>query len=222
MTSRDKVLAFATAELGTAEIPGSNHNNDIVKYAQDIGLTWVNDDETPWCAIFMNWVLWKAGLSHTGSPAARSFENYSSSTPNPEPGDIVVFWRGKRSGWKGHVGVFIGFASDGGVFCLGGNQGNKVSIVKYKTEKILSFRSVDHSSANHIPDPTIRRGDDSFSVGILQKILKQLGYYVLKVDNDFGPGTERAVRLLQRSAKLPVTGVYSSAEKDYLFEILNQ
>jgi len=55
--------------------------------------------------------------------------------------------------------------------------------------------------------PILRRGDIKTDVGVLQKQLSSLGYYQGRVDNDFGPKTERAVRLLQRAGGLVEDGI---------------
>jgi len=139
------VLKIAISQLGVKEIVGPQHNMTIVNYAKEIGAKWVNDDETPWCAIFMNWVLKRAGFKFTSSALARSFEKYSSPTLFPNPGDIVVFWRKSKESGVGHVGIFLGFDVDGDVFVLGGNQGNEVSIRKYPRHQVLSYRKISDS-----------------------------------------------------------------------------
>lgn len=52
----------------------------------------------------------------------------------------------------------------------------------------------------------LRRGDEGESVVVLQRALNKHGA-ALKVDGDFGPGTEAAVRAFQVSRGLPVNGV---------------
>lgn len=135
-------LKIAISQLGTKEIVGPQHNPTIVNYAKEIGATWVNDDETPWCAIFTQWVLKRAGLKYSSSALARSFESYGKATLFPKPGDIVVFWRKTKQSGLGHVGFFLGFDVDGNVFVLGGNQGNEVSIRTYPRNQVLSYRNI--------------------------------------------------------------------------------
>jgi uncharacterized protein (TIGR02594 family) len=137
------VLKVAISQLGVKEIVGPKHNMTIVNYAKEIGAKWVNDDETPWCAIFMNWVLKRAGFAYTSSARARSFEGYGKPSNNPKPGDIVVFWRVSPTAGTGHVGVFLGISVDRtSVFVLGGNQGNSVSVARYPLSNVLCYRSV--------------------------------------------------------------------------------
>lgn len=54
--------------------------------------------------------------------------------------------------------------------------------------------------------PTLRRGDDRPAVERLQERLTALGY-PLKVDGNFGPGTDRAVRKFQREHGLHADGI---------------
>jgi hypothetical protein len=54
-------------------------------------------------------------------------------------GDIVVFWRVGENDWRGHVGFFIS-EHDEWIYCLGGNQGNEVSIKPYAKRRVLQYR----------------------------------------------------------------------------------
>lgn len=85
----DKILQIAVAELGQKEITGPQYNPTIINYAKEAGFTWVDDDETPWCSIFVNWVAKKAGLKASGKANARSWllEGLNVDTA-PEPGDF--------------------------------------------------------------------------------------------------------------------------------------
>ena len=69
----DEILKIAVPELGQKEIPGQQYNRRIVDYAHEAGFTWVNDDETPWCSIFINWVAKKTGLQTSDKLNARSW-----------------------------------------------------------------------------------------------------------------------------------------------------
>lgn len=128
---------IAKGELGTTEIAGPEHNPRIVEYQQATSLG-ASDDETPWCASFVNWCLQQAGIAGTNSAAARSFLNWGREIKTPVEGCIVVLKRGNSS-WQGHVGFYVGEIGDR-VNLLGGNQGNKVSIKGYKKEDILGYR----------------------------------------------------------------------------------
>ncbi|MEN8224727.1 MAG: TIGR02594 family protein [Bacteroidota bacterium] len=220
----DKILKIAISELGQKEISGPEDNPTIVNYAKEAGFAWVDDDETPWCSIFVNWVAKKAGLITSGKANARSWllEGMNVDAA-PEPGDVVVFWRGTPDSWKGHVGFFFGFSIDGErVYCLGGNQGNQVSVSAYSIENVLGFRRLSESGMTSLPEPTLKRNDAGNKVKMLQDALKAAGIDCGTSDGDFGPLTEDAVKLLQSmKTGLAVDGIYNQKTKDYLFEVLN-
>ncbi len=220
----DKLLQIAIAELGEKEISGPQDNPTIVNYAKEAGFSWVDDDETPWCSIFVNWVAKKAGLKASGKANARSWllEGLNVDTA-PEPGDVVIFWRGSPDSWLGHVGFFLGFSIDGErVYCLGGNQGNQVSISAFSMDNVLGFRRLAASGMIALPDPVLKKNDKGNKVKALQDALKAAGIDCGTSDGDFGTLTENAVKLLQSmKTGLTVDGVYNEATKDFLFEVLN-
>ncbi len=220
----DKLLKIAVAELGQKEIRGPEDNPTIVNYAKEAGFKWVNDDETPWCSIFVNWVAKKAGLKASGKANARSWLLEGINVDNaPEPGDVVIFWRGSPDSWQGHVGFFFGFSIDGDrVYCLGGNQGNQVSVSAYSIDNVLGFRRLAASDMTKLPKAVLKRGDKGNAVKDLQDALKAAGIDCGTSDGDFGPLTEDAVALLQSmKTGLKVDGVYTKATRDFLFEVLN-
>lgn len=145
-----KIIQKAVSQLGVKEIVGPQHNPTIVNYAKSIGATWVNDDETPWCAIFVQWCLKECGFKYSSSALARSFEKYGEEQKNPSPGDIVVFWRKSPTAGTGHVGFFMGYAQDGNIFVLGGNQGNQVSISKYPKSNLIGFRKIGNEVERNV------------------------------------------------------------------------
>jgi uncharacterized protein (TIGR02594 family) len=221
----DKLLKIAVAQLGQKEITGPADNPNIVNYAKEAGFDWVDDDETPWCSIFVNWVAKKSGLNGSGKANARSWLLTGLNVDaTPEPGDVVIFWRGDPNSWQGHVGIFFGFSIDGErVYCLGGNQGNQVSVSAYSIDNILGFRRLMASGMTSLPDPVLKKDDKGDHVKALQDSLKAAGFDCGTSDGDFASMTENAVKLLQSmKTGLAVDGVYNEATKDFLFEVLNQ
>lgn len=137
------VYHTAARWLGLEEWTGKDSNNPaIVEFFKDAGHDWVQDDETPWCAAFVNSVLKDCSLKGTGKLNARSFMDWGEPVrfSTAELGDIVVFWREKRTSWKGHVAFFAGFDHNGDVLALGGNQGNAVTVQSYPRERVLTIR----------------------------------------------------------------------------------
>jgi uncharacterized protein (TIGR02594 family) len=132
-------MPIAQAYVGTDEIKGAKHNPVILEYFDAVGHGWVRDDETPWCAAFVGACLEEAGYKSTGSLAARSYLNWGKEVEKPKYGDIVVFWRGSKQGWQGHVAFFVRETKDY-VYVLGGNQGNSVNVSRYSKSRVLGYR----------------------------------------------------------------------------------
>lgn len=219
----DKLIKMATGELGVTEISGSTDNERILQYAEDIGHTWIEDDETPWCSIFMNWVAMKAEFERSGSGSARSWLNVGFEVENPEPGDVVVYWRESPESHKGHVGIFLGFSKDDSrVYTLGGNQNDSVSITAKSADKLLGFRRLELENEISLPDKVLERGDSGQAVVQLQDALKQACFDVGTSDGVFGPKTEATLEQFQSTnSDLAITGVFDEATREYLLELIN-
>lgn len=140
-------IETALNEFGTKSIAGLLHNAEVVKYFKGIGQAWVKDDETAWCAAFLNWVLMKSGKMYTSSLLARSFMHYGTPTTTPQVGDIVVLWRGNKYGPFGHCGLFIKQTNEL-VYILGGNQADQVSIESYSKTQLLGYRQIPLATRN--------------------------------------------------------------------------
>lgn len=138
-----KIFEIALQEYGVKGISGTVHNSRILTYFRAPGFKWIKDDETAWCAAFMNWCFWKAGEKVPGTLAARSFLTVGNRTRQPRLGDIVVFWRGTKDGPYGHVGFFIKETKDS-VYVLGGNQSNAVNIAAFPKSQVLEYRTSFH------------------------------------------------------------------------------
>lgn len=216
-----ELIKVATSQLGQKEIAGPQHNPTIVGYAHAIGLTWVSDDETPWCAIFAAWCAKQVGLKYPKSALARTWMDVGLPTTQPEPGDVVVFWREDPLSYKGHVGFYMGHSHDGKrVYCLGGNQGNQVSITAYSTDFLLGYRRLVPSSIITLPDAPLKRGNTGTAVVQLQDALKAANYAPGTSDGIFGALTEAALKLLQANGGLKVDGVYDKKTRVYLMTVL--
>lgn len=126
-------------EYGRKEIAGDEHNPEVVKYFQETGFDQIKDDETAWCSAFMNWCAMMAGLVRSKKLDARSWLNIGSHVTQPLLGDVVVFWREDPSSWKGHVGIYINRDQEK-IYCLGGNQSNRVAITGYHKTRLLGYR----------------------------------------------------------------------------------
>lgn len=126
----------ALKEKGQHEIKGAQHNPRIVAYHSATSLG-ASDDETPWCASFVNWVLKQEGHTGTNSAAARSFVNWGVEA-ELDHGAIVVLKRGTQA-WQGHVG-FLYDHDDKFVYLLGGNQSDSVSVARFSRSDVIAVR----------------------------------------------------------------------------------
>jgi len=136
----EQIIKLATDYLGLSEIAGSSDNPIIVRMFNDIGHSWVKDDETAWCSCFMNWIAWKLKLERSNKLNARSWLTVGEETFDPIPGDVTVLWRESANSWKGHVGIFMGFDKDMRINMLGGNQNNEVNITAKPLYRLLGYR----------------------------------------------------------------------------------
>lgn len=130
--------------IGTQEKPGLGSNEAIIGWAEDLEITAYNDDDIPWCGLFVAHCV-GSQLPEEVLPSnplgARKWKSFGHEV-SPRFGSIVVFWRGSINGWKGHVGLY--WAEDDEAFhILGGNQQNSVSITRISKERLLSARWPD-------------------------------------------------------------------------------
>lgn len=134
-------INIALSQYGVTETVGIQHNPVILNYFEAIGHTWVTTDETAWCSAFVNWVALKANVERSKKLNARSWLQVGTPTTTPQLNDVVVFWRERKTSWKGHVGFFISYSEDRkDIYVLGGNQNNQVNIKKYPACRLLGFR----------------------------------------------------------------------------------
>jgi uncharacterized protein (TIGR02594 family) len=136
-----QLINIALSQYGVTEIVGYQHNPVVLNYFKEIGHTWVATDETAWCSSFVNWVALQANVERSHKLTARSWLNVGTAINKPQINDVVIFWRHKKSSWKGHVGFFINYSEDKKyIYVLGGNQNNEVNIKKYPVNRLLGFR----------------------------------------------------------------------------------
>jgi len=137
----EQIIATAIKEYGNTPIPGTESNDEVLKYFKGIGFGGIKIDETPWCAAFANWILLQCGIKGTNNLTAQSFLEIGTATTSPRIGDIaVIFGNDKGIHWS-HVTFFV--KELGGFFyCLGGNQSNTVCVKAYPKTLPFCFRRV--------------------------------------------------------------------------------
>lgn len=136
MPSRHQILV-ATQYIGYSE---KNNRSELKE------LIGVDPRRVEWCAAFVNAILRDSGLKdnsdHPEHLSARSFLEWGYPVSRPKSGDLVVFPRG-REAWQGHVGFYLTSDTVNGVeyyWILGGNQGDEVSIERFKAHTALGIR----------------------------------------------------------------------------------
>lgn len=134
-TNEPAWLTEARRHLGVAEVPGPKHSPVIQSWLHKLRAWW-NDDETPWCGVFV-----AACMDAVGIPLpkywmrAKAWAEWGSRLSAPIPGCIVVF---ERQG-GGHVGFVVGRTAKGHLMVLGGNQGNRVSIAPFDRTRVVAY-----------------------------------------------------------------------------------
>ncbi|MER9883088.1 TIGR02594 family protein [Mesorhizobium sp. M0118] len=133
-------LARARTYVGMREIPGPKTSSTIARWLDALKAP-SRDDETAWCGTFVGAVVSESGLPPIANPwGARRWLNWGVPLKRPAPGAVVVFWRGSRTGWSGHVGFVVGKDRAGHLMVLGGNQGDMVSIKPFTVDRVLGYR----------------------------------------------------------------------------------
>ena len=115
------------------------HNRRLRDFLRSDGPTLGDPAKLPWCGDFVETCI-RLALPSEEIPEnpywARHWLLFGR-TCEPVPGAVVVFSRGSG----GHVGFVEGRSGDGRyVYTLGGNQANRVSVVKMSTSRVLGYR----------------------------------------------------------------------------------
>lgn len=139
-------IQAARKRIGLREISGPKHEPQILQFWKDIGINWGSTDEIAWCAAFVGAMLKEGGLPYLQTGMARNYQNYvrelkqGQILTKPCYGCIVVFWSGSKGGTTGHVGFVVGVQKGtNNLMVLAGNQGNKVGIDPFHTDKVLAY-----------------------------------------------------------------------------------
>ena len=138
-----KWLEVARTHVGVKEFAGNADNPVIVKFFSLAGLRGApfTDDETPWCAAFVGACLAVAGLTGTGSAAARSYEAWTGGVKmkSAKLGAIAVLNRQPPKPGLGHVGFVVG-ADAHWIDLLGGNQSDMVCVRRFPIARVICFQ----------------------------------------------------------------------------------
>ena len=140
-----RILLEALKIHGTAETPGPGNNPSILSWAKATGQEKVyKADSTAWCGLTMAYVALQAGWDLPVNPlGARNWLSWGTPVDIDRPclGDILVYYRGSKRGYQGHVGIYVGQNDAQGVlWTLGGNQQDRVSIAPKPKARLLGVR----------------------------------------------------------------------------------
>lgn len=129
--------------IGIKEIKGVRHNEHILRWLGDMGTfsseskAWWKDDETPWCGLFVGWIMGMTGryvvkewyrAKEWASPLLTKLQT-------PAYGCIAVL---DRAG-GGHVGFVLGKDARGNIMLISGNQNDSVSIAAFAPSRITGY-----------------------------------------------------------------------------------
>jgi uncharacterized protein (TIGR02594 family) len=144
------ITAYQLAErwIGIHEKIGKGSHPFVLGMLQ-LDASWIEDDETPWCSAFVNFIAWQLRLPRSKSLAARSWLGVGVAVALSEARagfDVVVLKRGGGVqpgplvlNAPGHVG-FYGGREGGQVMVLAGNQSNAVTIAPFPEARVLGIR----------------------------------------------------------------------------------
>lgn len=220
MATVHQVLAIARDEIGTTESPP---NSNVVKYSR-----WYPMNGSPWCAMFVSWVLDQAGITgfkhaYTPTGAERFRQQDRWFTSHPEPGDLVYYDFPPHERIE-HVGIVVRENDDGSITTIEGNtsSGNEGSqsngggvFRRHRTPDLVvgyGRPPYDGSSPPKKPEKTFKKkgwfgiGDEGSDVRVWQRQLNAVADAGLEVTGEFDESTLRATRTFQKEHRLEVDG----------------
>lgn len=126
--------------INTREIAGAENNPLIMGWGKRLKL-WYPNDEVAWCGLFVAHCI-ESQMPTESIPenplGARKWADFGVPC-EPQVGAVLVFWRGSKAGWKGHVGFY--HAEDTSAYhVLGGNQSNAVNVKRISKDRLLASR----------------------------------------------------------------------------------
>jgi uncharacterized protein (TIGR02594 family) len=137
-------LGHARSLLGTREAAGAANSGTILGWAKLLGTKVLgmvyNADSVPWCGLFVANCLRAAGIDLSAMKVAVRAKEWATWGSNLAadrlvPGAILVF---DREG-GGHVAFYVGEDATH-YHVLGGNQGDKVSIMRLAKSRCIARR----------------------------------------------------------------------------------
>ena len=127
--------------IGITEATGPANNPLIIGWGARLRIDYAYD-EIPWCGLFVAHCI---GSQLPTEPlpvnplGARNWGRMGVACAVPQPGAVMVFWRKSMASGQGHVGFYIG-EDRAAYHILGGNQGNKVGVMRMARTRFLGAR----------------------------------------------------------------------------------
>lgn len=133
------IASLAATHIGRGETAADNVGPWVKRYLK-------TSKPLPWCAGFVSFVLRDAGKSVPYTLSSRAFLKIGKRVEDPQPGDVAVFWRGKRAGPLGHSAI-VERVTENAVVIIEGNRGGFPAVVRRRRyaraderkEKLLGY-----------------------------------------------------------------------------------
>lgn len=149
-------LDLARRKMGLHEV----RDNSVLRAFLNLGKGTIGDPaRIPWCGDFVETCIAVTLPDEPlpGNPyAAINWLTFGRGV-RPQPGAILVFWRGSPKGWQGHIGFCVGEDATH-YHVLGGNQSNAVTVSRIAKTRMRKGGSRWPSTAMP-PNGTIVVGD---------------------------------------------------------------
>lgn len=134
-------LAEAWRLIGIDEFTARGQSNPVIeKWASDLSIGY-QDDATAWCGLFVAHCIGSQLPDEPlpdGPLGAKNWRRFGDHC-SPQPGAVMVFWRGSPNAATGHVAFYIG-EDETQFHILGGNQSDTVSVIRIPKERFIDSR----------------------------------------------------------------------------------
>lgn len=122
------------------KVRGLHERKDFNKLSDWLksGGKYVNPKTTPWCgdAVETAMVLALPKEKVPGNPMASiNWLKFGREQKEPTYGSVMVFWRGNKNNWQGHVAFYVSEDKDY-YHVLGGNQSDMISVTKVSKKRL--------------------------------------------------------------------------------------
>ncbi|MEN9306486.1 MAG: hypothetical protein RL173_418 [Fibrobacterota bacterium] len=145
-----KMLQVALKLMDIVEFSGEPDNPVILAWAGEVGgkvKSFYTKDSIPWCGLFMAVVAQRGAKTLPVDPLwALNWATFGTAAKQPMLGDVLVFVRRTPDGRKaGHVALYVG-EDDTCYHILGGNQADKVCIVRKEKSLLHAARRPNYKA----------------------------------------------------------------------------